>query len=138
MALKSIRIANIIGLSLSVWGYTISAQTLSEPELGFRIMANRQQGNCITCHHVSVLLDAKGIDGASGKQGNFGPALDGVANRYSLSQLRQWVLDARQINPNTRMPPFGTLEGTNQASPPRTILSLEEIDQVAAALATLR
>ena len=101
-------------------------------------MANRQQGNCVTCHQVSVLRNAKGIDGAAGKQGDFGPALDGVAKRYSWVQLRQWVMDARQLSSNTLMPPFGTLEGTTQANPERPMLSADEIDKVTAALATLR
>lgn len=138
MALTSTHFAKGIALSISLWTAAISAQNLSDSELGLRIMANRQQGNCVTCHPISVLRDAKGIDGASGKQGNFGPSLDGVANRYSMSQLRQWVMDARRINPNTLMPPFGTIEAVSHASPPRPILSLEEIDKVTAALATLR
>ena len=117
---------------------TATAQTLSDAEQGLRIMANRQQGNCVTCHQVSVLRDAKGIDGAAGKQGDFGPALDGVAKRYSLGQLRQWVMDARKLSSNTLMPPFGTLEGTTQANPERPMLSADEIDKVTAALATLR
>lgn len=120
------------------WTNTATAQTLSDAEQGFRIMANRQQGNCVTCHPVSVLRDAKGIDGAAGKQGDFGPALDGVAKRYSLGQLRQWVMDARKLSSNTLMPPFGTLEGTTQANPERPMLSADEIDKVTAALATLR
>jgi len=138
MALKSTYFAIGIALGFGLWSCAISAQTLSEPELGLRIMANRQQGNCVTCHQVSILQDAKGIDGASGKQGNFGPSLDGVANRYDVAQLRQWVVDARQINPNTRMPPFGTLQDTNQPNPSRPILGLDEINKVTAALATLR
>ena len=117
---------------------TSSAQTLSDAELGLRIMANRQQGNCITCHQVSALREAKGIEGAGGKQGDFGPSLDGVATRYSAKQLRQWVMDARQLSPNTLMPPFGTLDGTTQANPGRPMLSQDEIDKVTAALASLR
>lgn len=123
-----------------LWASTGQAQpqTLTDAELGLRIMANRQQGNCVTCHQVSVLRDAKGIDGAAGKQGDFGPSLDGVAKRYNLTQLRQWVVDGRKLSVNTLMPPFGTLEGTSQASPARPMLSPEEIDKVTAALATLR
>lgn len=123
---------------LCLWASTGTAQTLSDAEQGLRIMANRQQGNCVTCHHVSVLRDAKGIDGAAGKQGDFGPSLDGVATRYNTTQLRQWVMDARLLKPNTLMPPFGTLEGTTQANPARPMLTPEEIDKVTAALATLR
>ena len=109
-----------------------------EAELGFRIMANRQQGNCVTCHQITVLRDAKGIDGAAGKQGDFGPSLDGVASRYSVAQLRQWVMDARKLKANTLMPPFGTIEGTLEASPSRPMLSLDEVEKVTAALTTLR
>jgi sulfur-oxidizing protein SoxX len=125
-------------LSLSLCASAGHAQTLSEIDLGFRIMANRQQGNCITCHQISALRESKFIDGATGKHGDFGPSLDGVSTRYTTAQLRQWVLDARKLKPNTLMPPFGTLEGTSQASPPRPMLSAEEIDQVTAALASLR
>ena len=138
--MNSLRLACAIALGLGLWGSAGHAQTqtLSDAEQGLRIMANRQQGNCITCHQVSVLRDAKGIDGAAGKQGDFGPSLDGVARRYNMAQLRQWVVDARKLSVNTLMPPFGTLEGTSQASPPRPMLSPDEIDKVTAALATLR
>ena len=136
--MKLIRILSSLALCLSLWTSTGTTQTLSDPEQGLRIMANRQQGNCVTCHQISVLRDAKGIDGATGKQGDFGPSLDGVANRYSLTQLREWVTDARRISRHTLMPPFGTLEGTSRASPSRPILNLEEIENVTAALATLR
>ncbi|PUE28780.1 hypothetical protein B9Z35_12345 [Limnohabitans sp. Jir61] len=127
-----------IALCIGFLASTCNAQAVIEAEPGFRIMANRQQGNCVTCHQITVLQDAKGIDGAAGKQGDFGPTLDGVANRYNVAQLRQWVIDARQLKPNTLMPPFGTLEGTTQASPSRPMLSLDEVEKVTAALATLR
>ena len=127
-----------LAMLMCLWASTGTAQTLSDAEQGLRIMANRQQGNCVTCHQVSVLRDAKGIDGAAGKQGDFGPLLDGVATRYNATQLRQWVMDARLLKPNTLMPPFGTLEGTTQANPARPMLTPEEIDKVTAALATLR
>lgn len=127
-----------LAMLLCLWASTGTAQTLSDAEQGLRIMANRQQGNCVTCHQVSVLRDAKGIDGAAGKQGDFGPSLDGVATRYNTTQLRQWVMDARLLKPNTLMPPFGTLEGTTQVNPARPMLTPEEIDKVTAALATLR
>ena len=139
--IQSIRLTHFsshIALGLVLWASMGNAQTLSDVDAGWRIMVNRQQGNCLTCHQITVLRDAKGIDGAAGKQGEFGPALDGVANRYSVAQLRQWVMDARKMHPNTLMPPFGTLEGTSQANPARPILSAEDINKVTAALATLR
>ena len=129
-----------LSIAMILWlcAWTSMAQPLTPVERGFRLMANRQQGNCVTCHQVSTLRDALDIDGAAGKQGDFGPSLDGVAKRYSVAQLRQWVSDARQISPNTLMPPFGTIEGTTYAAPSRPMLSVEEIDLVTAALATLR
>ena len=136
--MNSALLPKALALCLVVTAITSTAQSLSDAALGLRIMANRQQGNCVTCHQVSVLRDAKGIDGASGKQGDFGPSLDGVAQRYSVAQLRQWVVDARKLSSNTLMPPFGTLEGTTQANPARPMLNLDEIDKVTAALATLR
>lgn len=136
--MTTVHLPKALALCFAATALSGSAQTLSDAALGLRIMANRQQGNCVTCHQVSVLRDAKGIDGASGKQGDFGPSLDGVAQRYSLAQLRQWVVDARKLSSNTLMPPFGTLEGTTQANPARPMLNLDEIDKVTAALATLR
>ena len=136
--MNSALLPKALALCLVVTAITSTAQSLSDAALGLRIMANRQQGNCVTCHQVSVLRDAKGIDGASGKQGDFGPSLDGVAQRYSLAQLRQWVMDARKLSANTLMPPFGSLEGTTLANPARPMLSLDEIDKVTAALASLR
>ena len=136
MHLKHIQI--ITALYIGFLASTGNAQTVIEAEPGFRIMANRQQGNCVTCHQISVLREAKGIDGAAGKQGDFGPTLDGVASRYSVAQLRQWVIDARKLKPNTLMPPFGTLESTTQVSPARPMLGLDEVEKVTAALATLR
>ena len=127
-----------IALYIGVLTSTCNAHELMEAEPGFRIMANRQQGNCVTCHQITVLRDAKGIDGAAGKQGDFGPSLDGVASRYSVAQLRQWVMDARKLKANTLMPPFGTIEGTLEANPSRPMLSLDEVEKVTAALTTLR
>lgn len=113
----------------SAWG---QASAPISVEQGLRIMVNREQGNCITCHRISTLPESLG------QQGNFGPALDGVGARYSPAQLRQWVLDARRIKPDTLMPPFGTLDGLQRPNVPRPLLTPEQIEQVVAALAALR
>jgi hypothetical protein len=62
--MNSALLPKALALCLVVTAITSTAQSLSDAELGLRIMANRQQGNCVTCHQVSVLRDAKGIDGA--------------------------------------------------------------------------
>ncbi len=99
------------------------------PDQGFRIMSNGSLGNCIACH---------AIPGQGGIASTFGPALDKVATRYSAEELRQWVTDARKINPNTLMPPFATTLGTNQSVRAQSMLTEEQIALVVAALLTLK
>jgi L-cysteine S-thiosulfotransferase len=88
---------------------------------GWRILFDQRLGNCAACHSIP---DAQGQK--SGIQSTFAPPLDGVASRYSAAQLRQWVVDARVLHPNTLMPPFGQ------------ILTAEQINHALAALQTLR
>jgi mono/diheme cytochrome c family protein len=88
---------------------------------GWRIMFDQRAGNCVACHSIP---DAAGKK--TGIQSTFAPALDGVAARYNAATLRQWVVDARSINRETLMPPFGL------------ILSEAHVSDVLAALATLR
>ena len=96
---------------------------------GFRVMNAQSQGNCVSCH---------ALPGQTGLQSSFGPTLVGVGARYSTELLRQWVTDARTLKPNTLMPPFGTTQGSVQAVRAAPILNAEEIEQVVAALQTLR
>jgi sulfur-oxidizing protein SoxX len=88
---------------------------------GWRILLEQRLGNCVACHSIP---DEQGKK--TGVQSTFAPALDGVAGRYSPEKLQQWVVDARKINPDTLMPPFGL------------ILSPEQIRDALAALQTLR
>jgi L-cysteine S-thiosulfotransferase len=97
---------------------SVYAQNASE---GWRILLNQRLGNCAACHSIPNEAGLK-----TGIQSTFGPQLDKVATRYDAPTLRQWVVDARKINPNTLMPPFGT------------ILSAQQIDDVLAALQSLR
>ena len=101
-----------------------SAQTLAQtPSVanGWRVLLEQRLGNCVACHAIP---DAQGKK--SGIQSTFAPALDGVASRYNPETLRQWVVDARKIKPETLMPPFGL------------ILSPEQVTDVLAAMQTLR
>lgn len=88
---------------------------------GWRILLEQRLGNCMACHSIPNAQGKK-----TGMQSTFAPALDGVASRYSPETLRQWVVDARKINPETLMPPFGL------------ILSPEQISDALAALQSLR
>lgn len=99
----------------------VCAETQINSAAGYDIMTSRQSGNCIACHE---------LPGVQGLVSNFGPSLQGVGARWNRSQLTQWVKDARQINPNTLMPPFGSATSLTKANPPRAILSDAQITQV--------
>jgi sulfur oxidation c-type cytochrome SoxX len=88
---------------------------------GWRILFDQRLGNCAACHSIPNEKGQK-----TGIQSTFAPALDGVGTRYNATQLRQWVVDARKINANTLMPPFGAM------------LSEQQVTDVLAALQTLR
>jgi L-cysteine S-thiosulfotransferase len=98
-------------------------------EQGFRLMNTMSGGNCLACHS---------LPNQKGSASTFAPSLNQVGKRYTTDELRQWVTDARQIKPDTLMPPFGTTAGTHRAIVSQSILSAEDIDHIVAALQTLR
>jgi sulfur-oxidizing protein SoxA len=69
-------------------------------------------------------------------QGNFGPSLQGVGARYNKEQLRQWIVDARVIHPNTLMPPYGSNERLNLPALSQNLLTQKQIDAVVDTLTT--
>ena len=107
-----------VSMSLSM-SISAEAQTPSVDN-GWRVLLEQRLGNCVACHSIP---DEQGKK--TGIQSTFAPALDGVASRHNPETLRQWVVDARKINPETLMPPFGLT------------LSPEQIADVLAALQTL-
>lgn len=50
---------------------------------------------CTACHSIG------------GVGGNIGPALDGVANRYTSQELDRWLADPASVKPGTAMPNLG-------------------------------
>lgn len=108
------------GLLLYFLSMTTEAQ-VADVTSGWRILLEQRLGNCVACHSIPNEQGKK-----TGVQSTFAPALDGVASRYNPEMLRQWVVDARKIKPDTLMPPFGL------------ILSPEQILDALAALQTLR
>lgn len=78
---------------------------------GKKIAFTFEQGNCLACHVIA--------DGDS--PGNIGPELKSLPSKFKdKSQLRAFVWDATQFNPNTSMPPFGK----------NKILTEDEINQL--------
>ena len=94
-------------------------------ELGWRIITERSLGNCGACHAWQA---------APASTSTFAPPLDGVAQRYNAAQLRQWLVDARHLRPDTLMPVFGSLRGLRQPAPNQAVLSADQIDAVVLAL----
>ena len=113
----------------------IGAQPIEASE-GLRIMADRTTGNCVSCHEVPAWRDNNQSVNRLTLQGNFGPSLEGVGARYSKEQMRQWIVDARAINPHTLMPPYGTTEGLNLPARSQNLLTQKQIDAVVDTLAT--
>lgn len=58
---------------------------------------------CQACHMVA------------GKGGAVGPALDGVANRYTADKLDAWLRDPQSLKPGTAMPKLPLDDSTRQA-----------------------
>lgn len=117
------------GLTLAFALLAGAAWGQGSAEQGFRLMNSMSGGNCLACHTVP---------GQKGSASTFGPNLQRVAQRYTSEELRQWVTDARRINPDTLMPPMGTTAGTQRAIVAQAILSAEDIEHIVAALQTLR
>ena len=121
---------------LLVTGVTMSsvwAQPRGQDE-GLTIMASRTAGNCVTCHDIPAWRDQADTSRRLTLQGTFGPSLQGVGQRYSREQLRQWVVDARVMQPQTLMPPYGTVQGLNAPARQQPLLSAAQIDAVVEAL----
>jgi sulfur-oxidizing protein SoxX len=112
-----------------------------DPASGAEIM-NKGAGNCIACHSVTDLSHLA-------FQGEIGPSLDGVADRWSEAELRGIVADAKQMFYGTMMPSFYKVSGferlgdayTGKAYPEGEVAPLltgQEIEDVVAYLMTLK
>lgn len=81
------------------------------------VVINRKKGNCMACHQIA------GVE-----SGDVAPPLVAMKQRFQdKAKLRSQISDARQLNPNTVMPPFG----------PHKILTPDEIDKVVEFVLTL-
>ena len=114
---------------------TICAEAIEASE-GLRIMADRNTGNCVSCHEIPAWRDSTQSANRLTLQGNFGPSLQGVGARYSKEQLRQWIVDARVIHRNTLMPPYGTTERLHLPARSQNLLTQKQIDAVVDTLTT--
>lgn len=110
-------------------------------ETGKTIMSTNSLGNCVACHEISAMPD---VD----FQGNVGPSLDGVADRYDEAHLRGIVVNAKHTFEGTIMPAFYKNEGyirpgagyTGKApdGPLTPVLDAQQVEDVVAYLLTLK
>ena len=114
---------------------TLCAEPIEASE-GLRIMADRSTGNCVSCHEIPAWKESTQSANRLTLQGNFGPSLQGVGSRYNKEQLRQWIVDARVIHPNTLMPPYGNTERLNLPARSQNLLTQKQIDAVVHTLTT--
>lgn len=112
-----------------------------DAEAGAEIM-NKGAGNCIACHEVSDLAHLP-------FQGEIGPPLDGVADRWGEPELRGIVANAKIMFPDSRMPSFyktegfirlgdgytGKAHGEGEVQP---LLTAQQVEDVVAYLVTLK
>jgi len=102
---------------------------------GAATFKNTKLGNCLACHANKDMAGEL-------FHGDVGPALDGVAERYSVAELRAIVSNSKKaLTEETLMPGFYSLEtgkNVDKAFEGKTILSAEQVEDVVAYLTTLK
>ncbi|WP_457648580.1 sulfur oxidation c-type cytochrome SoxX [Profundibacter sp.] len=112
-----------------------------DPVNGRMVVASKKFGNCIACHTNDEMPDVA-------FQGEIGPNLAGVADRYSEAQLRGILVNADITFEDSFMPSFYRVDGyfrpgkryTGKAADDTfgPLLSAQEIEDVLAYLMTLK
>jgi sulfur-oxidizing protein SoxX len=114
-----------------------------DPAAGAKVVSTRALGNCVACHELGAMPEAA-------FQGNIGPALDGVADRWSEAELRGLVSNAKMTFEGTFMPAFyknsgfirpGNAYTGKAAENPNdmpTVLTAQQVEDVVAYLLTLK
>ncbi|WP_235924076.1 sulfur oxidation c-type cytochrome SoxX [Pseudoroseicyclus tamaricis] len=103
-----------------------------DPVAGAAIVGEPTRGLCLLCH-AGPFPDVP-------FQGTLAPPLDGVGARLSVPELRLRIVDSRQVNSASIMPPYHSLVGLTRVGERwqgDTILSAQEVEDVVAFLATL-
>ena len=106
-----------------------------DPAEGRKVFADRGLGNCLACHAISDQADQL-------FHGEVGPPLDGVADRWSVAELRAIVVNSKEaLSPETIMPGFYSLNvgaDVRKDLVGKTILTAQQVEDVVAYLATIK
>ena len=111
-----------------------------DPANGYTLL-NKGKGNCVACHEAEAMSGYAFL-------GQIGPALDGVADRWSEAELRGIVADAKHTFEGSMMPSFYKDSGyirpgdgfTGKAAtePLTPLLDAQGVEDVVAFLLTLK
>lgn len=143
------------GIGIALFGSSILAETIApgdvkienlsiaasligapgDPAEGKKVFADRKLGNCLACHANNDLAEQL-------FHGEVGPALDGVASRWTEQQLRTIVVNSKAVfTDQTVMPAFYSLDvgaDVREDLAGKTILSAKEVEDIVAYLVTLK
>jgi len=101
-------------------------------ERGRALIAQRQTSLCLLCHQAPVDVPF---------QGDISTNLAGAGARWSVPQLRQRIVDARKLNPDSVMPAFhSAMDAPRVAAAWRgkPILDAQQVEDIVAWLASLK
>jgi sulfur-oxidizing protein SoxX len=112
-----------------------------DPVRGREVVGTKSLGNCVACHVNSEMSDVP-------FQGEIGPPLDGVGDRWSEAELRGIVTNAKMMFPGSMMPSFYKVDGFIRPGNAYTgdaadesfgpLLTAQQIEDVVAYLLTLK
>jgi sulfur-oxidizing protein SoxX len=107
---------------------------LGDAANGRKVFMNRKQGNCLACHVNNEMSEQT-------FHGEVGPELNGVADRWSASELRGIVINSKLVFEGTIMPAFYKDSGFTRSLKKfegKTILNAQQVEDVVAYLQTLK
>ena len=106
-----------------------------DPTAGRKAVFDRGLGNCLACHQNSEMEEQP-------FHGEIGPPLDGVADRWTVEELRGIVSNAKMTFEGSAMPAFyrdpSEAVRIGKDYEGKTILTAQQVEDVVAYLATLK
>lgn len=131
MAWRVLRLAMVpVLLAQAAWAGPLAGAVPGDAGRGRALVIGK--GNCLACHVMPIPSEPD--------HGDIGPDLDGIGSRLSAEQLRQRLVDAKTVNPDTIMPSFFRADLHRVAKDWRgqTIFSAQDVEDVVTYLQTLK